>query len=145
MTNSDTEFYKPLPLLVKDLLNETMTLVLSNLKINHISKVELIFIPIIKSEHVFLLVLDLKTPSFELFDNMAHGDAHIDKYKQIPTFMRDVFVNYLLDNDHPNGYKLHQQTTKILDLPWKTTENGEDRGVFCMRHMETYMGGGVKG
>ncbi|KAL8255420.1 hypothetical protein R6Q59_033641 [Mikania micrantha] len=86
----------PLPLLVKDvpekskkdLLNETMTLVLSNLKINHINKVDLIFIPIIKSEHVFLLVLDLKTPSFELFDNMAPGDAHIDIYEQIPTFMR---------------------------------------------------------
>ncbi|KAL8232450.1 hypothetical protein R6Q57_002228 [Mikania cordata] len=31
------------------------------------------------------------------------------------------------------------------DLPWKTTKNGEDCGIFCMRHMETYMGGGVKG
>ncbi|KAL8231918.1 hypothetical protein R6Q57_001696 [Mikania cordata] len=54
----------PLPLLVKDipekqrndLLNETMMLVLSNLKINHITKVDMIFIPIIKSEHVFLAI-----------------------------------------------------------------------------------------
>ncbi|KAL8205289.1 hypothetical protein R6Q57_008840 [Mikania cordata] len=143
----------PLPLLVKDvpvkqrkyLLNETMTLVLSNLKINHITKVDMIFIPIIKSEHVFLLVLDLKIPSFELFDNMVHGDENVDRYEQIPTYMRDVFVNYLLDKDHPNAYKLYQQTTKIPDLPWKTTDNGEDCGIFCMRHMETYMGGGVMG
>ncbi|KAL8200374.1 hypothetical protein R6Q57_011713 [Mikania cordata] len=138
----------PLPLLVKDvpekqrkyLLNETMTLVLSNLKINHITKVDMMFILIIKSEHVFLLVLDLKTPSFELFDNMVPGDENVEKYEQIPTYMRDVFVNYLLDNDHPNAYKLYQQTTKIPDLPWKTTKNGEDCGIFCMRHTEIYMG-----
>ncbi|KAL8213940.1 hypothetical protein R6Q57_003389 [Mikania cordata] len=129
----------------KDLLNETMTLVLSNLKINHITKLDMIFIPIIKSEHVFLLVLDLKIPSFGLFDNMVIGDENVDRYEQIPTYMRDVFVNYLLDKDHPNAYKLYQQTPKIPDLPWKTTENGEDCGIFCMRHMETYMGGGVKG
>ncbi|KAL8232455.1 hypothetical protein R6Q57_002233 [Mikania cordata] len=144
----------PLPLLVKDvpekqrkdLLNETMTLVLSNLKINHITKVDMIFIPIIKSEHVFLLVLDLKIPSFELFDNMVIGDESVDRYEQIPTYLViDVFVNYLLDKDHPNAYKLYQQTPKIPDLPWKTTKNGEDCGIFCMRHMETNMGGGVKG
>ncbi|KAL8218114.1 hypothetical protein R6Q57_021487 [Mikania cordata] len=40
---------------------------------------------------------------------------------------------------------LYQQKTKILDLPWKTRQNGEDCRVFCMRHMETYIGGGVKG
>ncbi|KAL8215790.1 hypothetical protein R6Q57_022627 [Mikania cordata] len=53
--------------------------------------------------------------------------------------------NYLVDNDHPNGLKLHHQTPKIIDLPWKTINNGVDCGVFCMRHMETYIGGGVKG
>ncbi|KAL8240493.1 hypothetical protein R6Q59_013848 [Mikania micrantha] len=52
--------------------------------------------------------------------------------------------NYLLDNDHPNPLKLHDQKPKILDLSWKTTNNGVDCGVFCMRYMETYMGGGVK-
>ncbi|KAL8225818.1 hypothetical protein R6Q57_018375 [Mikania cordata] len=76
---------------------------------------------------------------------MSNRDAQIDRYQQIPTFMRDVVVNYLLDNDHPNALKLHHQTPKIIDLPWKTTENGVDCGVFCMRHMKTYMGGGVKG
>ncbi|KAL8216051.1 hypothetical protein R6Q57_022888 [Mikania cordata] len=59
--------------------------------------------------------------------------------------MRDVLSNYLLDNDHPNALKLHHQTSKIVDLPWKTTNNEVDCGVFFMRHMETYMGGGVKG
>ncbi|KAL8245052.1 hypothetical protein R6Q59_011310 [Mikania micrantha] len=111
----------------KDLLNEIMTLVLLNLKINHINKVDIIFIPIIKSEHVFLLVLDLKIPSFELFDDMVIGDESVDRYEEISTYM------------------LYQQTPKNPELPWKTTENGEDCGIFCMRHMKTYMGGGVKG
>ncbi|KAL8199695.1 hypothetical protein R6Q57_013263 [Mikania cordata] len=143
----------PLPLLEKDvpektrkdLLNESMTLVLLTLKINHINKVDLVFIPIKKSEHGFLLVLDLKTSSFEIIDNMSTGDAQIDKYQQIPTFMRDVLVNYLLDNDHPNALKLHNQTPIIIDLPWKTIKDVVDCEVFCMRHMETYMGGVVKG
>ncbi|KAL8226810.1 hypothetical protein R6Q57_016642 [Mikania cordata] len=94
----------PLPLLDKDvpektrkdLLNESMSLVLSNLKINHINKVDLIFIPIIKSEHVSHLVLDLKTLLFEIIDNMSTGDAQIDRYQQVPTFMRDV--NFFKDD-----------------------------------------------
>ncbi|KAL8265568.1 hypothetical protein R6Q59_023698 [Mikania micrantha] len=122
----------------KDLLNESMRLVLSTLKINHINKLDLIFIPIIKSEHVFLLVLDLKTPSFEIIDNMSTRDAQLDRYQQIPTFMSDVMAKYLLDNDHPNVLKLHHQTPKNIDLPWKNIDNGVGCGVFCMRHMETY-------
>ncbi|KAL8241159.1 hypothetical protein R6Q59_014514 [Mikania micrantha] len=141
----------PLPLLTKDvpekqrkdLLNETMALVLSNLNINHINKVDMNFIPI--SDNVFFLVMDLKITSFDIFDNMVIGDESVDRYEEIPTYMRDVFVNYLLDQDHPNDYKLYQQTPKNPELPWKTKENVEDCGIFCMRHMETYMGGGVKG
>ncbi|KAL8264797.1 hypothetical protein R6Q59_022927 [Mikania micrantha] len=62
---------------------------------------------------------------------MSTGDAQIDRYQQIPTFMRDVLANYLLDNDHPNALKLHHQTPKIIDFPWKTTENGVD---LCLLH-----------
>ncbi|KAL8215732.1 hypothetical protein R6Q57_022569 [Mikania cordata] len=57
---------------------------------------------------------------------------------------KDVFANYLLSKDHPNTLKIYHLTSILLDLPWKTTKNRVDCGVFSMRHMETYMGGGVK-
>ncbi|KAL8215167.1 hypothetical protein R6Q57_004616 [Mikania cordata] len=57
---------------------------------------------------------------------------------------KDVFANYLLNKDHPNALKIYNLTSTLLDLPWKTTINGVDCGVFSMRHMETYMGGGLK-
>ncbi|KAL8216052.1 hypothetical protein R6Q57_022889 [Mikania cordata] len=79
----------PLPMLEKDvpektrkdLLNASISMALLSLKINHINKVDLIFILIIKSELVFLFVLDLKTPSFEIMDNMSTGDAQLDRYQ----------------------------------------------------------------
>ncbi|KAL8225908.1 hypothetical protein R6Q57_018465 [Mikania cordata] len=58
--------------------------------------------------------------------------------------MKDVFSNYLLEKDHPSALKINHQTPQSVDIPWKTTKNGIDCGVFCMRHMETYMGGGPK-
>ncbi|KAL8256197.1 hypothetical protein R6Q59_031264, partial [Mikania micrantha] len=45
---------------------------------------------------------------------------------------------------HPNALKINHLTPILVDLPWKTTNNGVDCGIFSMRHMETYMGGGVK-
>ncbi|KAL8232095.1 hypothetical protein R6Q57_001873 [Mikania cordata] len=120
----------------KDLFNSTISLALSSLKVKHMNKVDLMFILIIKSEHVFLMVLDLKTPSFEIIDNMSTGITQLERYEHIPTVMRYVLANYLLDNDHQHTLKVHHQTSKFLKLPWKITNNGVDSGIFCMRHME---------
>ncbi|KAL8210167.1 hypothetical protein R6Q57_006899 [Mikania cordata] len=75
---------------------------------------------------------------------MATGLINLERYSHIPTTMKDVFANYLLNKDHPNALKIYNLTPTLLDLPWKTTINGVDCGVFSMRHMETYMGGGLK-
>ncbi|KAJ9555072.1 hypothetical protein OSB04_009686 [Centaurea solstitialis] len=34
---------------------------------------------------------------------------------------------------------------RIMEIKWRTRNNYTDCGVFCMRHMETYMGGGSRG
>ncbi|KAL8209301.1 hypothetical protein R6Q57_006033 [Mikania cordata] len=75
---------------------------------------------------------------------MSTGVTKLESYEHISIVMRDVVANYLLDNDHLNALKVCHQTPKFLDLPWKTTHNVADRGIFCIRHMETYIGGGVK-
>ncbi|KAL8225969.1 hypothetical protein R6Q57_018526, partial [Mikania cordata] len=56
---------------------------------------------------------------------------------------RDVFANYILTKDHPSALKIHHLTPILVDLPWKTMKNGVDCGIFSMKHMKTYMGGGV--
>lgn len=35
---------------------------------------------------------------------------------------------------------INEQRTRLLDLPWKTTQTTNDSAVFLMRHMETYKG-----
>ncbi|KAL8265359.1 hypothetical protein R6Q59_023489 [Mikania micrantha] len=121
-----------------------MGMLLTNLHINNLNKIDLVFIPIIHNEHVFVLVIDMKKPSFELIDNMATGVIKLERYSHIPATMKEVFANYLLNKDHPNALKIYNLTPTLLDLPWKTTKNAVDCGVFSMRHMKTYMGGGLK-
>ncbi|KAL8210425.1 hypothetical protein R6Q57_004862 [Mikania cordata] len=142
----------PLPLLekgvpdktIKELFADNMGMLLTNLNIKKLNKIDLIFIPIIHSEHVFVLVFDMKNPSFEVIDNMETGVIKLERYSHIPATMKYVFANYLLNKDHPNALKIYNLTPTLLDLPWKTTKNGVDCSVFSMRHMETYMGGGLK-
>lgn len=45
---------------------------------------------------------------------------------------------------HQIGSKLQLKEPQVLQMPWRTKNNGVDCGVFAMRHMETYMGGGLK-
>ncbi|KAL8215373.1 hypothetical protein R6Q57_004822 [Mikania cordata] len=76
---------------------------------------------------------------------MATSVIKLERYSHIPAIMKDVFANYLLNKDHPNALKIYNHLTPtLLDLSWKTTKNGVDCGVLSMRHMETYMGGGLK-
>ncbi|KAL8215861.1 hypothetical protein R6Q57_022698 [Mikania cordata] len=141
--------HSPLPMLEKgiadkarmEVFQSSIDVVLTNCNINNINKVDLIFIPVIKSDHVFLLVFDLMNPSVVVIDNMEIANPSGDRYSHIPYIMKDVLANNLLAKDHPSTLKISYQTPQSIDLPWKTTQNGIDCGVFCMRHMETYMGG----
>ncbi|KAL8244170.1 hypothetical protein R6Q59_010428 [Mikania micrantha] len=142
----------PLPLLEKgvpdktrkELFADNIGMLLTNLNIKNLNKIDFVFIPNIHNEHVFVLVFDMKNPAFEVIDNMATRLIKLDRYSHIPATMKDVFANYLLTKDHPNALKIYHLTLTLLDLSWKTTKNGVDCGVFSMRHMETYMGGGLK-
>ncbi|KAL8251986.1 hypothetical protein R6Q59_035679 [Mikania micrantha] len=142
----------PLPLLEKGVAEKTrkerfestMGMLLTHLEIKHINKIDLVFIPIIHNEHVFIFVFDMKNPAFEVIDNMATGAIKLERYSHIPATMRDVFSSCLLTQDHPNALKIYYLTLILVDMPWKITNNGVDCGIFFMRHMETYMGGGVK-
>ncbi|KAL8223889.1 hypothetical protein R6Q57_019364 [Mikania cordata] len=75
---------------------------------------------------------------------MQTENSSLDRYSYIPYIMKDMLSNYLLAKDHPSALKISHQTPQSMNIPWKTTQNGIDCGVFCMIRMETCMGGGPK-
>ncbi|KAJ0505879.1 hypothetical protein HanHA89_Chr12g0475511 [Helianthus annuus] len=57
---------------------------------------------------------------------------------------RDAFSSYLEFASHPAADIIRETVPIRLEMPWCTTRNVIDCGVFLMRHMETYKGTGVK-
>lgn len=43
----------------------------------------------------------------------------------------------------PNWMEFKTLRPVVIRMNWQTKDNGLDCGIFLMRHMETYMGGGV--
>lgn len=53
-----------------------------------------------------------------------------------------MFAMFLKDIQHSSATKCTSESMKlhITDLPWKTVKETNDKGLFAMRHMETYKG-----
>ncbi|KAL8209006.1 hypothetical protein R6Q57_008418 [Mikania cordata] len=70
----------PLPLLEKgvphktrkELFDDNMGMLLTNLDIKNFNKIDFVFIPIIHNEHVLVLVFDMKNPAFEVIENKGN-------------------------------------------------------------------------
>nr|GFA80280.1 ulp1 protease family, C-terminal catalytic domain-containing protein [Tanacetum cinerariifolium] len=54
----------------------------------------------------------------------------------------DSFIDYLERKKYKKCYDLILAETKVVEIPWKTTYNSHDCGVFVIRNMETYLGKG---
>ena len=56
----------------------------------------------------------------------------------------DFLSRYLEEVGHPMANVLRNDLQpEDIATPWKTIENSTDCGIFAMRHMETYKGGGI--
>ncbi|KAL8227233.1 hypothetical protein R6Q57_017065, partial [Mikania cordata] len=53
---------------------------------------------------------------------------------------KDVFVQYLIQIQHPKTDEIHATPVQKLHIPWATKTNTVDCVVFVMRHMEKFMG-----
>lgn len=99
----------------------------------------LVFFPILWKEHYFLVVFDLKNHKMEVIDN--------DKNKTVPVKFIDnlktMFKQFLTIINHPkvNGFEIMKM--EKMELDWQTKNNSIDCGLFLMRHMEVYRGGGA--
>nr|GEW03941.1 hypothetical protein [Tanacetum cinerariifolium] len=83
------------------------------------------------------------TYKIDLIVNIDNGIDDIKtRYGGFPCALMDSFIDYLERKKYQNCYDLILAKPKVVEIPWKTTYNSHDCGVFVMRHMETYLGKG---
>ncbi|KAL4573357.1 hypothetical protein LXL04_020160 [Taraxacum kok-saghyz] len=104
--------------------------------------VDLVFFPVIRSEHIYLFVFNSRKPAYEGLDNSANDAEFLDKYGAVFVPLKMFFLRYLFEIGHQKAFDMSQEelTPRRIKLAWRTTLNKFDCGVFTMRHMETYFG-----
>nr|GEU41074.1 hypothetical protein [Tanacetum cinerariifolium] len=95
-----------------------------------LGSIDLVFFPICKSEHFYVVVFSLtKTTAMTILDNSP--GTYDSKYKEVCDLLY--------------GHIRHTQVAKVKHtipkLKWNTKENFHDYGIFTMLHMETLDGG----
>ncbi|XP_071695838.1 uncharacterized protein [Rutidosis leptorrhynchoides] len=108
-------------------------------------EVEMVFIPIIKRSHYFLICFNIRKAKIYLIDNMCDGDDSLQRYNGIPEIVKKLFLDYLVIRMGTTTNGLGASRVVRLRMPWRTAKNGVDCGVFLMRHMETFPGSGMAG
>ncbi|KVI06841.1 Peptidase C48, SUMO/Sentrin/Ubl1, partial [Cynara cardunculus var. scolymus] len=103
-------------------------------------KVDLVFFIMLRGRHFYLVVFNLKKPSFLIIDNINHTQSIEEVYGIVPETLHSLFCNYLREVHHPKAYEMLQLQPEIVDMDWRTKKNFVDCGVFAMRHMETFFG-----
>lgn len=51
---------------------------------------------------------------------------------------------YMRSKDHRRVFDIEKLEPQRLVMKWQTEDNYVDCGIFAMRHMETYFGGGTR-
>ncbi|CAI9263510.1 unnamed protein product [Lactuca saligna] len=105
--------------------------------------VGLLFLPVIRSFHIFLFVINLQHPEFVIIDNNKVDDPDGERYGQLPQIIKEYIVDYLKSQNHPKAEMFSHVMPHRLEMTWRTINNIIDCGVFTMHHMETYMGGSM--
>ncbi|CAH1425974.1 unnamed protein product [Lactuca virosa] len=100
-----------------------------------------LFLPVVRSFHIFLFVINLQHPEFVIIDNSKVDDIDV-KYGQLSHIIKTYILDYLRSQNHPKTEMSHLMPHR-LEMPWRTINNHIDCGVFTRRHMETYMGGSM--
>ncbi|KAL8247695.1 hypothetical protein R6Q59_008911 [Mikania micrantha] len=109
---------------------------------NSINQINLLIIPVLQTNHYYLVCFNLKNPAVEIVDNIrgrlhARCAGNVRKVQKI--------VSLYLEKESPALHKkIVNLKPKKLEMPWQTEKNFVDCGIFAMRHMETYMGKEIK-
>ncbi|KAL4561794.1 hypothetical protein LXL04_033968 [Taraxacum kok-saghyz] len=99
-----------------------------------------VFLPVLKSEHFYLIVFNMKRIECVVIDNSWVDVPMEAKYGTVPVDMVDLFTRYLTTRIHPKANKVKNVIPYRFFMSWMTKKNKVDCAVFVMRHMETYKG-----
>lgn len=105
-----------------------------------------VFFPIYANAHYYLLVMNLRNRKMEIIDNRYNRTRTPtrSKYGNMPEAMLLIFQR-LMDELYPASHDIvHALETTIIAMPWRDSNNSNDCALYCMKHMETYLGQDVK-
>ncbi|CAI9286057.1 unnamed protein product [Lactuca saligna] len=92
--------------------------------------VGLLFLPIIRSFHIFLFVINLQQPEFVIVDNSKVDDPDGERYGQLPQIIKEYIVDYLKSQNHPKAEMFSHVMPHRLEMPWRTINNSIDCAGF---------------
>ncbi|XP_019156984.1 PREDICTED: uncharacterized protein LOC109153584 [Ipomoea nil] len=117
-----------------------------------ISDAELVFFPVIRYHHYFIMCLNFKKRVVQVVDNRTLGkntnflqrydncDQNlVNAFKEYCKFKRiTTLLNKMTKHDDEDDVFNHE----LVKMSWKNATNVTDCGVYCMRHMQTFKGNG---
>ncbi|KAH6827467.1 hypothetical protein C2S53_002504 [Perilla frutescens var. hirtella] len=116
-----------------------------------LDEIDLFFFPICHASHFYLVCFDsIKCISHIIDNSSALEEANIDpkiKYSGIPDLMVEFFTGFMKTNGHSKrsvDMAKKMRPIERMKMPWRNETNKFDCGIYVMRHMETYKGGGLK-
>ncbi|KAL8234104.1 hypothetical protein R6Q59_020204 [Mikania micrantha] len=122
-------------------------LIKGDLKLADLKLFDMVFFPVLEFNHYNLIVFELKNIVISVVDNFHESIPLVglrdnaDYYlKDSPYKVKDVFVQYLKQIQHPKTDDIHAAPVLKLHIPWATKTNVVDCSVFVMRHVEKFMG-----
>nr|GMD22457.1 uncharacterized protein LOC109158392 [Ipomoea batatas] len=137
------EWMKRLPMeKKKQNFYERMTYEIDRLQNLDINDADLIFFPVLRHGHYFLICINVKASKLEIIDNksLVSGVTMKDKYGDCTTLLVTALKEYLALGSSALFWKVDELTEEVVDMSWKESENYIDCGLFVVRHMETYKG-----
>nr|GMC69506.1 uncharacterized protein LOC109168900 [Ipomoea batatas] len=108
------------------------------------SEVDMLFFPIIREEHYFLICFDFRRFRLEIIDNSASLKGKKDIYGDSLEDMQDMLQEFFAKTHPGKSVLAAGLEPKRMQMPWRGVRNKIDCGVYLMRHMETFTGQSVK-
>ncbi|KAL1816294.1 hypothetical protein ACET3Z_018868 [Daucus carota] len=103
----------------------------------------MIFFPMIASNHHYVVVYDLRSPSREILDNRRSDRTLLQLYGDQIDVLHKHFTMFLNKKKASKSIDYFSIVPERLEMEWQTVYNDVDCGVFVMHHMGTYFGGGT--
>uniref|UniRef100_A0A166GCN9 Ubiquitin-like protease family profile domain-containing protein n=1 Tax=Daucus carota subsp. sativus TaxID=79200 RepID=A0A166GCN9_DAUCS len=109
-----------------------------------LAEVDMVFFPIHRVNHYYVVCYNLKNPAIEILDNRVSERTIQYLYGHQLTILHTHFIEFMKRKNFGKYAEFQGMDAQRLKMRWQTKDNAIDCGIFAMRHMETYFGGGPR-